>query len=50
MLECSWKSVAKTDIGTIRKVNEDAFLDSPQVCGVLLMEWEAMPKVMSPVN
>ncbi|PKI02967.1 PP2C family serine/threonine-protein phosphatase [Glaciecola sp. 33A] len=31
MLECSWKSVAKTDIGTIRKVNEDAFLDSPHV-------------------
>lgn len=27
MLERSWKSVAKTDIGTIRKVNEDAFLD-----------------------
>jgi serine/threonine protein phosphatase PrpC len=31
MLECTWKSVAKTDIGTIRKVNEDDFLDSPQV-------------------
>jgi serine/threonine protein phosphatase PrpC len=31
MLECTWKSVAKTDIGTIRKVNEDAFLDAPQV-------------------
>lgn len=31
MLEQTWKSVAKTDIGTIRKVNEDGFLDSPQV-------------------
>lgn len=31
MLENTWKSVAKTDIGTIRKVNEDALLDSPQV-------------------
>ena len=31
MLERTWKSVAKTDIGTIRKVNEDAFLDAPQV-------------------
>ncbi|GAC21722.1 PP2C family protein-serine/threonine phosphatase [Paraglaciecola arctica] len=31
MLECTWKSVAKTDIGTIRKVNEDGFLDCPQV-------------------
>jgi protein phosphatase len=31
MLECSWKSVSKTDIGTIRKVNEDAYLDSSHV-------------------
>lgn len=28
MLEHTWKSVAQTDIGTIRKVNEDAFLDT----------------------
>lgn len=28
MLERSWKSVGKTDIGTVRKVNEDGFLDS----------------------
>jgi protein phosphatase len=31
MLERSWKSVAKTDIGTIRKVNEDAVLDSSHI-------------------
>ena len=31
MLEHSWKSVAKTDIGTIRKVNEDGFLDTPNL-------------------
>jgi len=31
MLKNTWKSVAKTDIGTIRKVNEDGFLDTPQV-------------------
>lgn len=31
MLERTWKSVAKTDIGTIRKVNEDGFLDTPNV-------------------
>ena len=31
MLEQTWKSVAKTDIGTIRKVNEDGFLDTPDV-------------------
>lgn len=31
MREHSWKSVAKTDIGTIRKVNEDGFLDTPNV-------------------
>ncbi|MGS2719355.1 PP2C family protein-serine/threonine phosphatase [Paraglaciecola aestuariivivens] len=31
MLNNPWKSVAKTHIGTIRKVNEDDFLDSPQV-------------------
>lgn len=29
MLEFTWKSAAKTDIGTVRKVNEDGFLDSP---------------------
>ena len=31
MRERTWKSVAKTDIGTIRKVNEDGFLDSSHV-------------------
>jgi protein phosphatase len=31
MLQHTWKSVAKTDIGTIRKVNEDAYLDSSHV-------------------
>lgn len=31
MLERAWKSVAKTDIGTSRKVNEDRFLDTPDV-------------------
>jgi protein phosphatase len=31
MLERTWKSVAKTDIGTVRKVNEDGFLDTPNV-------------------
>lgn len=31
MLERTWKSVAKTDIGTVRKVNEDGFLDTPDV-------------------
>ena len=31
MLERTWKSVAQTDIGTVRKVNEDGFLDAPNV-------------------
>ncbi|WP_299075077.1 protein phosphatase 2C domain-containing protein [uncultured Paraglaciecola sp.] len=31
MFERTWDSVAKTDIGTIRKVNEDDFLNAPEV-------------------
>ncbi|MGJ8680388.1 PP2C family protein-serine/threonine phosphatase [Paraglaciecola sp.] len=31
MQNFTWKSIGKTDVGTVRKVNEDNFLDAPQV-------------------